>query len=111
MSDSCWLYVTIFNNIRTNLAIDLMGGQGYLKRHYEKKFEWQFRECFINNFHNATIKKNMSWEFFHVYHPLDHDNKLIQLVCDRQVHMLDVTAFEKAFNSAIQNQQELIIID
>ena len=66
--DFCSLKV-LFNNIRTNLAIERMGGQGYLFDTYTKERDFDLRNEFIEQYRRAIIVPGLNWRNWVVYNP------------------------------------------
>lgn len=64
--DFCSLKV-LFDNIRTNLAIELMGGQGYLLDTYTEDREPFLRKEFTEKYHKAVIRPGLNWRNWIVY--------------------------------------------
>ncbi len=66
--DFCSLKV-LFDNVRTNLAIEAMGGQGYLLDTYSEDREPFLRKEFTENYHKAVIRPGLNWRDWIVYNP------------------------------------------
>lgn len=66
--DFCSLKV-LFDNVKTNLAIELIGGQGYLLDTYTEDREPFLRKEFIENYHKAVISPGLNWRNWIVYNP------------------------------------------
>lgn len=65
----------LFDNIRTNLAIELMGGQGYFIENFSKDHEYELRKEFIEKFDKAVIRPELNLHNFIFYTPMSYDSE------------------------------------
>lgn len=78
----------IFNNIRTNLAIERMGGQGYLFDVWRKERDFDLRNEFIEQYHKAIIVPDLNWRDWVVYNPDRYKFFVKDKIIDRDLVML-----------------------
>ena len=90
-ASGCCTYLTmehkfLFDNIRTNLAIELMGGQKYFLNHYSKEHEYDLREEFIEKFDKAVILPELNLHSFIFITPFDFNSKPLERIAqDKKV--------------------------
>lgn len=107
--DFCSLKV-LFDNIRTNLAIEHMGGQGYLLDTYAEDREPFLRKEFIEKYRKAVIIPGLNWRDWPVYNRrlygyLEGTIKLIGCSVDREVPENEI---DRLFVNAVNTRQELL---
>lgn len=107
--DFCSLKV-LFDNIRTNLAIEAMGGQGYLLDTYAEDREPFLRKEFIEKYRKAVIIPGLNWRDWPVYDRrlygyLEGTIKLIGCSVDREVPENEI---DRLFVNAVNTRQELL---
>lgn len=107
--DFCSLKV-LFDNIRTNLAIEAMGGQGYLLDTYAEDREPFLRKEFIEKYRKAVIIPGLNWRDWPVYNRrlygyLEGTIKLIGCSVDREVPENEI---DRLFVNAVNTRQELL---
>ena len=78
----------LFDNIRTNLAIERMGGQGYLFDVYRKERDFDLRNEFIEQYHKAIIIPGLNWRNWVVYNPDRYKLFVKDKITDRDLVML-----------------------
>ena len=77
----------LFDNIRTNLAIERMGGQGYLFDVYRKERDFDLRNEFIEQYHKAIIIPGLNWRNWVVYNPDRYKLFVKDKITDRDLVM------------------------
>lgn len=108
--DFCSLKV-LFDNIRTNLAIELMGGQWYLLDTYTEDREPYLRKEFTEKYHKAVIRPGLNWRnwiFFdsNRYKSIRQGTvKLIGCSVDREVQEKEI---DRLFVNAVNTRRELL---
>ena len=107
--DFCSLKV-LFDNIRTNLAIEHMGGQGYLLDTYAEDREPFLRNEFIEKYRKAVIIPGLNWRDWPVYNRrlygyLEGTINLIGCSVDREVPENEI---DRLFVNAVNTRQELL---
>lgn len=78
----------LFDNIRTNLAIERMGGQGYLFDVYRKERDFDLRNEFIEQYFKAIIVPGLNWRDWVVYNPDRYKFFVKDKIIDRDLVML-----------------------
>lgn len=110
--DFCSLKV-LFDNIRTNLAIELMGGQRDLLDRYleDPKQEPFLRKEFTEKYRNAAIMPGLKWRDWIVYNPDRYKFirqgtvKLIGCSVEREAPESEI---DRLFVNAVNTRQELL---
>ncbi len=108
--DFCSLKV-LFDNIRTNLAIEYMGGQGYLLDTYTEDREPFLRKEFTEKYHKAVIMPGLNWRDWIVFNPDRYKFirqgtiKLIGCSVDREVPESEI---DRLFVNAVNTRRALL---
>ena len=108
--DFCSLKV-LFDNIRTNLAIELMGGQWYLLDTYTEDREPYLRKEFTEKYHKAVIMPGINWRDWIISDPDRYKSirqgtiKLIGCSVDREVPEKEI---DRLFVNAVNTRRELL---
>lgn len=107
----------IFDNIRTNLAIERMGGQGYLFDVYRKERDFDLRNEFIEQFQKAIIVPGLNWRNWVVYNPDRYklivkgefiSRDLVMLVGHSTVHELTENEADRLLSNAVNKGCDLL---
>ena len=107
----------IFNNIRTNLAIERMGGQGFLFDFYRKERDFDLRNEFIEQFHKAIIVPGLNWRDWVVYNPDRYkffvkdkiiDRDLVMLVSNSSVREITENEADRLLSNAVNKGCDLL---
>lgn len=107
----------IFNNIRTNLAIERMGGQGYLFDVYRKERDFDLRNEFIEQYHKAIIVPGLNWRDWVVYNPDRYkifvngeiiSRDLVMLVGHSTVHEITENEADRLLSNAVNKGCDLL---
>ncbi|WP_274968309.1 hypothetical protein [Succinimonas amylolytica] len=109
--DFCSLKV-LFDNVKTNLAIELIGGQGYLLDTYTEDREPFLRKEFIENFHKAVIRPGLNWRDWIVYNPVRYTSfrqNTVNLTGYSINKEISETEADRLFVNAVNNGQPLLI--
>ena len=111
LSDDFGSQKVIFENIRTNIAIELMGGQGYLCDVFTDDRELLLRKEFIENYHRAVIIPSLNWRNWIVYNP-DRYTSFSKDTVNIKGYSSNCEITENdcdlIFRSAINNRHELL---
>lgn len=108
--DFCSLKV-LFDNVRTNLAIEHMGGQGYLLDTYTEDREPFLRKEFTEKYHKAVIIPGLNWRDWIVFNPDRYKFirqgtiKLIGCSVDREVPESEI---DRLFVNAVNTRRGLL---
>lgn len=109
--DFCSLKV-VFDNIRTNLAIEAMGGQAYLFDTYTEDREPFLRKEFIENFDKAVITQGLNWRDLNICFDPDRYTSfrkgtvyMIGYSIDREIPEQEA---DRLFVNAVNTRQELL---
>lgn len=101
----------LFDNVRTNLAIEHMGGQGYLLDTYTEDREPFLRKEFTEKYHKAVIIPGLNWRDWIVFNPDRYKFirqgtiKLIGCSVDREVPESEI---DRLFVNAVNTRRGLL---
>lgn len=101
----------LFDNVRTNLAIEHMGGQGYLLDTYAEDREPFLRKEFTEKYHKAVIIPGLNWRDWIVFNPDRYKFirqgtiKLIGCSVDREVPESEI---DRLFVNAVNTRRGLL---
>lgn len=102
----------IFDNVRTNLAIELMGGQRYLFETYSEEREPFIRKEFIEQYRKAVITPGMNWHDLNICFNPDRYTSfrkgtvyMIGYSIDQEIPEEEAN---RLFVNSVNNQQELL---
>lgn len=101
----------LFDNVRTNLAIEHMGGQGYLLDTYTEDREPFLRKEFTEKYHKAVIIPGLNWRDWIVFNPDRYKFirqgtiKLIGCSVDREVLESEI---DRLFVNAVNTRRGLL---
>lgn len=105
----------LFDNVRTNLAIELMGGQRYLFETYSEEREPFIRKEFIEQYRKAVITPGLNWHDLNICFNPDRYTSfrkgtvyMIGYSIDQEIPEEEAN---RLFVNAVNNQQELLILE